>query len=83
MVADSTKEHERGLAFGWLQAVENVGGILGGFCAIILAGYPQIIGFAGWRFAFHLVGTLSVAVAVLNYLFAVDPRFATSQPQPR
>jgi MFS family permease len=75
LVADSTEEHERGFAFGILQATGWVGGILGGFCAIFLAGIPEILGVPGWRMAFHLVGTFSVVVALLVYFFAVDPRF--------
>lgn len=79
LVADSTEEHERGFAFGILQSVGNVGGILGGFCAIGLAGVPEIVGVSGWRFAFHLIATVSAATGLLVYLFAVDPR----QPQAR
>ncbi|CAI9109421.1 OLC1v1009239C3 [Oldenlandia corymbosa var. corymbosa] len=37
-----------------------------------------IMGIAGWRFAFHLVGLLSVVVGILVGLFAKDPHFADS-----
>ena len=83
LVADSTETHERGFAFGVLQAVGNVGGITGGFCAIMLAGVPDVLGVSGWRFAFHLVGTISVVIGFLVYFFAVDPRYANRQPESR
>ena len=56
---------------------------MGGFCAIMLAGVPDILGVAGWRFAFHLVGTISVVIGFLVYFIAVDPRFANGQPDSR
>ena len=83
LVADSTETHNRGFAFGVLQAVGNVGGIMGGFCAIMLAGVPNILGVSGWRFAFHLVGTISVVIGLLLYFFAVDPHFVNRQPESR
>ncbi|KAK8693179.1 hypothetical protein V6N13_070773 [Hibiscus sabdariffa] len=73
LVADSTDDSNRGMAFGWLQLTGNIGSILGGLCAVLLA--PKtIMGIPGWRFAFHLVWIISVVVGALVHLFAKDPR---------
>ncbi|KAK6238014.1 hypothetical protein QUC31_003483 [Theobroma cacao] len=53
LVADSTDESNRGMAFGWLQLTGNIGSILGGLCSVLIAS-KTILGISGWRFAFHL-----------------------------
>nr|CAD1826357.1 unnamed protein product [Ananas comosus var. bracteatus] len=75
LVADSTGDNTRGSAFGWLQLTGNIGSIIGGFFALMLAS-TTIMGIAGWRIAFHLVAIISVLVGILVRLFAVDPRFS-------
>jgi MFS family permease len=75
LVADSANEHERGIAFGWLQVTSQIGTILGGLLSVSLAG-GSFMGIPGWRFSFHLVAILSVIVAVLVHNFAVDPLFS-------
>ncbi|XP_022937074.1 uncharacterized protein LOC111443485 isoform X1 [Cucurbita moschata] len=75
LVADSTDDHNRGLAFGWLQTTGNLGSIIGGLCSIIIAPIT-IMGIPGWRIAFHLVGLISVVVGILVRLFAHDPHFS-------
>ncbi|XP_022741228.1 uncharacterized protein LOC111292877 [Durio zibethinus] len=77
LVADSTDESNRGMAFGWLQLTGNIGSILGGLCSVLIAS-KTIMGIPGWRFAFHLVWIISVVVGILVHLFAKDPRFSDS-----
>ncbi|KAL5751527.1 hypothetical protein ACOSQ2_022034 [Xanthoceras sorbifolium] len=76
LVADSTDESNRGMAFGWLQLTSNFGAIIGGFFSVLLAS-TSFMGLAGWRIAFHLVAIVSVIVGILVRLFANDPRFST------
>ncbi|KAF5747363.1 hypothetical protein HS088_TW05G00084 [Tripterygium wilfordii] len=57
LVADSTDESNRGMAFGWLQLTGNLGSILGGFCSVLIAS-QSFMGIPGWRIAFHLVGII-------------------------
>ncbi|CAM6108035.1 unnamed protein product [Calypogeia fissa] len=78
MLADSTDDHNRGRAFGWLGVAGKLGSILGGLVALILA-ETTIMGVAGWRMAFHLVALLSVVIGVLVYLYAVDPQYSTTE----
>ncbi|KNA16716.1 hypothetical protein SOVF_086540 [Spinacia oleracea] len=75
LVADSTEESTRGMAFGWLQLTGNMGAILGSICSVMIAS-TSFMGIPGWRLAFHLVGIISVAVGILVQLFANDSRFA-------
>lgn len=81
LVADSTEEHERGVAFGWLQVTGNIGSILGGLVSVVLAG-GSVLGYPGWRISFHLVGAVSIVVAVLVHYHAVDPRFSNGRMPP-
>ncbi|KAG4173335.1 hypothetical protein ERO13_A11G052700v2 [Gossypium hirsutum] len=75
LVADSTDDSNRGMAFGWLQLTGNIGSILGGLCSVLIAS-KTIIGIPGWRFAFHLVGIISVVVGILVCFFTNDPRYS-------
>lgn len=75
LVADSTDEGNRGLAFGWLQLTGNIGSILGGLFSVLLAA-TTVMGIPGWRVSFHLVAAISVVVGVLVRVFATDPRFS-------
>ncbi|KAL5704904.1 hypothetical protein ACHQM5_023266 [Ranunculus cassubicifolius] len=75
LVADSTDDNNRGVAFGWLQVTSNFGSILGGLLSVLIAS-TSFMGIPGWRISFHLVGILSVIIAVLVRLFANDPNFA-------
>ncbi|KAM1510533.1 hypothetical protein ACFX10_019575 [Malus domestica] len=74
LVADSTDDNNRGMAFGWLQLTSNVGSIIGGLCSILIAPIT-VMGIRGWRISLHLVGFISVVVGVLVRLYATDPRF--------
>ncbi|KAE8727888.1 Major facilitator superfamily protein isoform 2 [Hibiscus syriacus] len=75
IVADSTDDSNRGMAFGWLQVTSNLGSVIGGFIAVLLAPIT-FIGIPGWRIAFHLVGLISIIVGTLVNLFANDPHFS-------
>lgn len=82
LVADSTEETNRGMAFGWLQLAGNLGSILGGLCSVLLAS-TSFMGIPGWRVAFILVGIVSVVVGTLVWLFAIDPRFSATDNKSR
>ncbi|XP_054807109.1 uncharacterized protein LOC129309529 isoform X2 [Prosopis cineraria] len=77
LVADSTDDSNRGMAFGWLALTGNFGSIIGGFCSVLLAS-TSFAGIPGWRISFHLVALISVLVGILVYFFANDPRFSNS-----
>ena len=77
LVADSTDESNRGIAFGWLQLTGNLGSIIGGLCSVLIAS-TSFMGIPGWRISFHLVGLISVVVGILVRIFANDPRYLES-----
>lgn len=80
LVADSTDDTNRGIAFGWLQLTGNLGSIIGGLCAVLVAS-TSFFGIPGWRISFHLVALNSLLVGTLVYLFANDPRFPKTHEQ--
>ncbi|CAN1338294.1 hypothetical protein LINPERPRIM_LOCUS37999 [Linum perenne] len=63
LVADSTNDSNRGMAFGWLQLTATLGSIIGGLCSVLIAS-TTIMGIPGWRVAFHLVAIIIVAQGV-------------------
>ncbi|KAJ4701315.1 Major facilitator superfamily [Melia azedarach] len=75
LVADSTDDSNRGVAFGWLQLTSNLGSLIGGLFSVLIAP-TTFMGVAGWRISFHIVGLISVIVGVLVRLFASDPHFS-------
>ncbi|KAK7399538.1 hypothetical protein VNO78_10723 [Psophocarpus tetragonolobus] len=75
LVADSTVDSNRGVAFGWLQLTGTFGSIMGGVFSVLMAP-TSFAGIPGWRIAFHLVALISVIVGILVRLFAHDPRFS-------
>lgn len=75
LVADSTDDSNRGMAFGWLQLTGNLGSIIGGLSSVLIAS-TSFMGIPGWRIAFVLVGLVSVIVGTLVRLFANDPNFS-------
>ncbi|KAJ1379905.1 MFS transporter superfamily [Sesbania bispinosa] len=77
LVADSTVDSNRGMAFGWLQLTGNLGSIIGGLFSVLIAS-TSFAGIPGWRIAFHLVALISVIVGILVRLFANDPHFPKS-----
>ncbi|KAK1391965.1 Sugar transporter/spinster transmembrane protein [Heracleum sosnowskyi] len=79
LIADSTDDSNRGVAFGWLQFTGGLGSIIGGFISVLIAS-TSFMGIPGWRIAFHLVGLISVVVGILVRLFAHDPRFSDDTP---
>ncbi|XP_060171307.1 uncharacterized protein LOC132602483 [Lycium barbarum] len=74
LVADSSDESNRGVAFGWLQFTSNIGSLVGGYVSLLVAPIT-FMRIPGWRLSFHLVGMISVLVGVLVRLFANDPHF--------
>ncbi|KAH7567772.1 hypothetical protein JRO89_XS07G0144200 [Xanthoceras sorbifolium] len=81
LVADSTDDTNRGMAFGWLQLTSNLGSILGGLLSLLIAPIT-FMGIPGWRISFHLVGIISVVVGILVRLFANDPHFLDNSAKP-
>ncbi|CAJ1971775.1 unnamed protein product [Sphenostylis stenocarpa] len=77
LVADSTDDSNRGMAFGWLQLTGNVGSIIGGLLSVLIAPIT-VFGIPGWRISFHIVALISIIVGVLVYLFANDPHFSNN-----
>nr|ACK44506.1 AT5G10190-like protein [Arabidopsis arenosa] len=75
LVADSTEDNNRGMAFGWLGFTSNIGSILGYVFSILFAS-KSFNGVAGWRIAFLLVAFVSVIVGILVRLFATDPHYS-------
>lgn len=75
LVADSTDDNSRGIAFGWLQLTSNLGSIIGGLFSVLIAP-TTFIGIPGWRISFHLVGIISVIVGILVRLLASDPHYS-------
>ncbi|XP_058085803.1 uncharacterized protein LOC131233190 [Magnolia sinica] len=75
LVADSTDDSNRGIAFGWLQLAGNFGSLIGGLFSVLLAS-TTFMGIPGWRISFHLVALVSIIVGILVRLFANDPRFS-------
>ncbi|KAK4584010.1 hypothetical protein RGQ29_021946 [Quercus rubra] len=75
LVADSTDDSNRGMAFGWLQLTGNLGSIIGGLSSVLIAS-TSFMGIPGWRIAFVLVALVSVIVGTLVHLFANDPNFS-------
>ncbi|KAK4584009.1 hypothetical protein RGQ29_021945 [Quercus rubra] len=72
LVADSTDDSNRGLAFGRLPLTGNLGSIIGGLCAVLFAP-TSILG----------VPVISVIVGILVGLFANDPHFSKSNSTAR
>ncbi|KAI3949372.1 hypothetical protein MKW98_023309 [Papaver atlanticum] len=60
LVADSTEDHNRGVAFGWLGLTGNIGSILGGLLSILW------LPLHSWVF---------IIVGILVRLYAKDPMF--------
>ncbi|XP_027331748.1 uncharacterized protein LOC113847084 isoform X1 [Abrus precatorius] len=77
LVADSTDDNNRGMAFGWLQLTGNLGSIIGGLFSVLIAPIT-VLGIPGWRISFHIVGLISVLVGALVYIFANDPHFSAN-----
>ncbi|KAK7385298.1 hypothetical protein VNO78_31014 [Psophocarpus tetragonolobus] len=75
LIADSTDDSNRGMAFGWLLLTGNIGSIIGGLFSVLIAPIT-VFGIPGWRISFHIVGLISIIVGALVYFFANDPHFS-------
>lgn len=78
LIADSTDDSNRGMAFGWLHLTGNLGSIVGGFSSVVVAS-TSVMGIPGWRIAFLGVAFVSVIVGIFVGLFAKDPRFSKTR----
>ncbi|CAK9157508.1 unnamed protein product [Ilex paraguariensis] len=67
LVANSTDDRNRGMAFGWLHLTANFGLIIGGLCSVLIAS-TSFMGIPGLWITFHLVGLISVIVGILDLI---------------
>lgn len=82
-IADSYQEGVRGVGFGMLGVVGNLGGIGGGVVATVMAGH-EYWGIPGWRVVFIMMAALSAFIGLLVFMFVVDPRsYASSEASDR
>ncbi|CEM02665.1 unnamed protein product [Vitrella brassicaformis CCMP3155] len=78
MIADLFSVDERGRAFGWVQASQNTGAILGGVATTTIS-QMIILGMSGWRVGFIVVGLLSIALGVIISLTSMSiPRHGSA-----
>ncbi|MFW9921825.1 MAG: spinster family MFS transporter [Candidatus Thorarchaeota archaeon] len=80
LIADYFHESKRGVAFGYLGLTGVLGAIFGTLYATII-GDMTILGIAGWRFSFITVGSLSIVLGILIWLFGKDPIRGTSEDE--
>jgi hypothetical protein len=73
LLADYYTPANRGRAFGLLYFTSSLGQMAGSQFSISL-GRKVVAGEEGWRFVFHLVGAISLAMSACVLLFARDPR---------
>lgn len=73
LIADMYAPHQRGRAFEALYTISSLGSIMFGFFATSIGG-SKVGALAGWRFAFVVVGVISVGAAALCACIARDDR---------
>lgn len=73
VVADCSAEEKRGIAFGYLHGSGQLGTILGGAFATLMA-QRTFLGLPGWRVAFLVVAIVSFVLSFSLCQFAKDPR---------
>lgn len=73
LLADYYTPANRGRAFGLLYFTSSLGQMAGSQFSISL-GRRVVAGEEGWRFVFHLVGAISLAMSAAVLLLARDPR---------
>ena len=73
LLADYYTPANRGRAFGLLYFTSSLGQMAGSQFSISL-GRKVVAGEEGWRFVFHLVGAISLAMSACVLFFARDPR---------
>ena len=73
LLADYYTPANRGRAFGLLYFTSSLGQMAGSQFSISL-GRRVVAGEEGWRFVFHLVGAISLAMSAAVLLLAGDPR---------
>ena len=72
LIADYFPENKRGKAFGWIGLTGVLGAIFGTIFATTISG-AKPFGISGWRFAFFVIGILSILLSILVLLLAKDP----------
>lgn len=75
LIADAHGRSKRGSAFGLLYMISSLGSMAVSFFSTSIAG-KTVGAVPGWRFAFLLVGGISLAGAVFVLVAATDPRAA-------
>ena len=73
LLADYYTPANRGRAFGLLYFTSSLGQMAGSQFSISL-GRKVVAGEEGWRFVFHIVGAISLAMSAAVLLLARDPR---------
>lgn len=73
MVADMTRKHERGLAFGFGQLGSHLGSIS---CAVFAAtvSNQHVLGFEGWRVSFVFIALVSFVLALALVIGIEEPQ---------
>ena len=73
LIADMYAPSQRGRAFGALYMISSLGSMMFGFFATSIGG-TKVGALAGWRFAFVVVGVISLGAAALCACIARDDR---------
>ena len=73
LIADMYAPSQRGRAFGALYMISSLGSMMFGFFATSIGG-TKVGALAGWRFAFLIVGAISLGAAALCGCIARDDR---------
>ena len=73
LIADMYAPSQRGRAFGALYMISSLGSMMFGFFATSIGG-TKVGALAGWRFAFVVVGAISLGAAALCACIARDDR---------
>ena len=76
LIADMYEPSQRGRAFGALYMISSLGSMMFGFFATSIGG-TKVGALAGWRFAFVVVGGVSLGAAALCACIARDDRTKT------
>lgn len=78
LIADYWSEQSRGRAFGMLQLMSNLGGMLGVLWGTNVAAASPL-GTEGWRVAFLGVAIVSLVIGCINAAFSREPRLPEAE----
>ncbi|CAL8468475.1 g8015 [Coccomyxa elongata] len=79
VTADFYEEEHRGRAFGTLHLTSAAGAAFGGLYATNM-GASHLTQYEGWRLAFAILGFVSLAIGLANFVFSKDPRSFDGHP---